>query len=345
MKTLRQLIFFSLILALSWSCEKSDDAEDIHLEIDSPSDVTETSFTLNWKVSHQNFHIIQVDFSRDRKLEVIDETLKITDTSQESLSVSERKGATKYYYRVSLLRDGSLIKESDVYAVETSYLMSSVSLLTSDQMNLSGQIAYLESNTGKKPGIILMHELGVFVNPWIDSPLMKLLVSEGYVCLTFFNRGHGTSSDIDDPYDLIINKDLLVNDLQAAMAYMNDHDKVISNKLGLIGASMGGIMALAGNGYDAVKTSVSLSAPADGVFHIFPRMTLSSAYYLCGELDIHPNINADFPKDAEMLYKSTEEPRKITLVPGTSDHGTSLLSRDSLNWNIKDWILQTMPLQ
>lgn len=345
MKSIRNFLFFSVMLLLLGSCEKSEDAGDINLEIDKPSEITETSFTLNWKVSHQNFHTIQVDFSLDRELEEIEESVKLTDTSLESLNVGNRRGATKYFYRLSIFREGSLLAESDIYAVETSYHNSSVSLLTSDEMNLSGKIAYLESNTGEKPGIILMHELGVFVNPWVDSPLLKLLVSEGYVCLTFFFRGHGSSSSIDDFQDLIDDKSLIASDLMAALDYMNNHDKVVSNKLGLIGASLGGIMALAGNGYESVKTSVSLSAPADGVFFIFPEMTISSAYYLCGELDIHPDRNADFPKDAKILYKNTLEPRKLTLVPGTSDHGTNLLTRDSLNLNIKEWILETLPLQ
>ncbi len=44
-------------------------------------------------------------------------------------------------------------------------------------------------------------------------------------------------------------------------------------------------MVLAGNGYDEVLTSVSLSAPANGLCQIFPNMTLSSVFLLAGELD------------------------------------------------------------
>ena len=73
-------------------------------------------------------------------------------------------------------------------------------------------------------------------------------------------------------------------------------------------------------------------------------MILSSVYYLAGEMDIRPEINADFPKDAEVLYNSTEAPKKITIVAGTADHGTALLSRNELNISIQEWIMETLPL-
>jgi hypothetical protein len=74
-------------------------------------------------------------------------------------------------------------------------------------------------------------------------------------------------------------------------------------------------------------------------------MTLSSVFYLVGELDIRPEINADLPRDAEVLYNSTEAPKKLTIVSSTSDHGTSLLSRDELNISIQEWIMETLPLK
>jgi hypothetical protein len=53
---------------------------------------------------------------------------------------------------------------------------------------------------------------------------------------------------------LINDKSLLAKDLQAAIEYMNAHE-LVSGTLGLIGGSMGAIMALAGNGYEEVLSS------------------------------------------------------------------------------------------
>jgi dienelactone hydrolase len=189
-----------------------------------------------------------------------------------------------------------------------------------------------------------MHEFGVWVNPWVGSDILKQLVSEGYVCLTFFFRGHGTSTPVDNLMDLINDKSLLANDLKAAIGYLNGHELVSAGELGLMGGSMGATMALAGNGFEEVKTSVALSPGSDGVLVIFPGMTLSSVYYLVGELDIHEDPAVNFPAEASSLFDLTEEPKKLDLIAGTSDHGSNLLSRDSLNTSVKNWILESLPL-
>jgi len=338
-------ILTALLLVLSiHSCEK-DSPDPASIDVQSPSDITENGFRLNWTISNQNFQSINIDLSLDRDLEVIEESVSISDANQASYLFTAKRGATKYYYRISLTGDGETLAESDLYGVETSYEVQGVKLVTSDGMNLTGSLAYLQSNTGTRSGIIMMHELGVWVNPWLDSPLLKSLVSEGYVCMSFFFRGHGTSSSVDGGFQALIDDlGLVAKDLDAAISYMNANEMVTQGKLGLIGASLGGIMALAGNGYEGVLTSVSLSAPSTGVYNIFPDMTLKSVFYLVGELDINQASNADFPRDAQFLFNSSEEPKKLTIVTGTSDHGTQLLSRDSLKISIQEWIMETLPL-
>jgi len=203
--------------------------------------------------------------------------------------------------------------------------VDNVDLTTEDSYTLSGKLAYLETLSGSRPGIILMHEFGVWVNPWIGSELMRQLVAEGYVCFTFFFRGHGTSTRVDDIMDLINNMSLLATDLQTAIDYVNTHELVSTSNLGLVGGSMGGIMALAGNGYEEVRTSVALSPVIDGVFLIFPKMTLSSVYLLAGELDINEELAINCPAETQSLYDISEDPRKLDIIPGTADHSSNLL--------------------
>lgn len=340
----RLLIPIFLVLSIH-SCEK-ENTDPVSLDIQKPSEITETSFQLNWTTSNQNYQSIAIDLSLDRDLEVIEEHVTISDATQENYLFTSKKGATKYYYKISLISDGESVAHSDLYGVETSYIAQGITMVTADSMNLKGSIAYLESSSGARPGIIMMHEMGVWVNPWIGSDLLKRLVSEGYVCMSFFFRGHGTSTPIEgDLMTLIENKSLIAMDLDAAISFMNDNEMVAQGRLGLIGASLGGIMALAGNGYGEVLTSVSLSAPADGVYEIFPGMTLSSVFYLAGELDVRPAMNADLPRDAQVLYNSTEDPKKLTIVEGTADHGTTLLSRNELNVSIQEWIMENLPVK
>jgi hypothetical protein len=196
------------------------------------------------------FNTIEVLLSEDEEMTEIVKFIELNDISAQSVVFDGLKGATQYFYKVSLKNQGSTVIESDLKRVETSYRMESFSLLTEDSYSLSSKLVYLESITGSRPEIIMMHEL-------------------------------------------------------------------VSGTLGLIGGSMGAIMALAVNGYEEVLSSVALSPTRDDVFVIFPNMTLSSVYYLVGELDI---------------------------IPGTSDHGINLLSRDSLNISIIEWFLQTLPM-
>ncbi len=309
-----------------------------------PTATSETGFQLNWSITNPaGFNTIEILLSEDEEMTKIVRFMELNDISAQNAIFDGLKGATTYFYKVSLKNQGSTVVESDLKRVETSFKMESFNLITEDSYSLSAKLAYLESVSGSRPGIIMMHEFGVWVNPWPGSDLLKQLVADGYVCLTFFFRGHGTSTPVDDLMDLINDKSILTRDLQAAIEYMNAHE-LASGTLGLIGGSMGAIMALAGNGHEKVLSSVALSPTSDGVFSFFPNMTLSSVYYLVGEQDIHDQEGGDFPAETEALYNLTEEPRKLNIIPGTSDHGSNLLSRDSLNTSIEEWFLQTLPI-
>jgi hypothetical protein len=316
------------------------------LKIMSVTNVSETGFQINWAIENPvGFQSIAVQVARNEDLSQSLSYVLIEDISTNQLLVDNLDGATEYYYQVYLLNKGSAVVESEVKSAETAYYYETVELTTEDDFKLMGRIAYLESIPDKRPGIIMMHEFGVWVNPWVGSTMLKQLVADGYICFTFFFRGHGTSTPVDDLMDLINNRNLIAEDLKTAVAYLNAHEKVSTGELGLIGASMGATMALTGNGFEEVLSSVALSPVRDGVFLLFPDMTLNTAYYLVGELDIAGDPPLDFLMEAQNLYEITEEPRKLNNIPGTADHGTDLLSRDSLITSIKSWFLETLPLE
>ncbi len=342
-----------LLITLMSACDLGEGPGPVETDPDTPSvntlsptNITETGFQLNWSISSPTgFQSIAIELAEDKELSRIIKYEEIADITSENYLIDGLKGARAYYYRLVLLDNGTRIAESEIKETETTYRMDNIDLVTEDAYTLSGKLAYLESLSGSRPGIIMMHEFGVWVNPWTGSTLMKQLVAEGYVCLTFFFRGHGTSDPVDDLMDLVNNKGLLINDLQAAITFMSTDELVRPGELGLLGGSMGAIMALAGNGYDEVLTSVALSPTTDGVFLLFPNITLNSVYYLVGEQDIHEEIQGgDFPAETQTLYELTEEPKKLDIIEGTSDHGSNLLSRDSLNTSITDWILERVPV-
>lgn len=345
-----KFLFLVLLVFLVCSCDTGGEmggepGPDLPvLRILESTAISESGFQINWSITNAvGFNTITVMVTEDEEMTKIVRVIELDDISAQNTSLDGLKGATPYYYKVSLENQGSTVLESEIKRVETGYRTDSFDLLTEDSYSLTAKLAYLESLSGTRPGIIMMHEFGVWVNPWIGSDLMKKLVADGYVCLTFFFRGHGTSTPVDNLMDLVNDRSWLEKDLQAAIDFMKEFD-LVSDKLGLIGGSMGAIAALAGNGYEEVLTSVALSPTRDGVFLIFPNMTLSSVYYLAGEQDISGQEGGDFPAEATALYTMTEEPRKLNIIPGTGDHGSNLLSRDSLNTSVQEWFLEMLPI-
>lgn len=168
MSTTRNLILILLTLCIL-SCEQEDQSGTPSLEILKPTEISETSFQLNWTVSDHNFQTLSIDLFLDKDMEVLHRHIEISDVTKQYQSFTDMRGATKYYYQVSLIRDDEVLLTSDKYGVETSYVIQSLTLVTIDDKNLTASLAYLESNTSPQPGIILMHELGVWVNPWLDS--------------------------------------------------------------------------------------------------------------------------------------------------------------------------------
>ena len=193
------------ILFLLVSCENSDENPDpSKLEILTPTEVTETGFTVNWLLSEPGTTTsIVLEVSKDEDFKQLAFFSQFENLSLVSMEVSGLRGATRHYYRFHLLADTDTLNTSETARVETTYLQKNMDLFTSDTIKLSASLSYLESLPGKRPGIILMHEFGVWINPWIGSDLLKRMVSEGYICLTFFFRGHGTSTPVDDLEDLL----------------------------------------------------------------------------------------------------------------------------------------------
>lgn len=122
------------------------------------------------------------------------------------------------------------------------------------------------------------------------------------------------------------------------MSFLKSQSKVDSTNLALVGASLGAIMAVAGNGFEEVKTSVSVSGIEDGIYEIFPGMNISSVLYMVGELDIHESSNSNFPEEAQSMYDITHEPKKLIIVSGASAHGTELLGSETLISEIIEWV-------
>lgn len=332
------------ILLLFCSCQKADDeptgqAVNETITMDSFSDVTETSFKVIWSSNSSDLKSISIEISLEQSFNVLEKVVEIENISQTSFTITQLNGATKYYCRLrAVLENGnSLMSESKI--MSTSYKTDMVSFTTSDGIEIVGELKYLENMATIKPGIIFMHELGATTNNWRNSDVVISLVAQDYACLIIDFRGHSQSGDFPlptsyaevEPFINEVSKDLI-----AALEFMKSNEVVNGDNTALVGASLGGIIAIAGNAYDEVKTSVAVSASQLGIYSIFPALEINSAFYIAAELDA--NLEVNFADEATKMYNKTEGSKKLTIINGSAEHGTKLLNLPSINEDIINWI-------
>jgi dienelactone hydrolase len=334
------------MILLLGGCGKFNLTPEININFQDATDVSETGFTLGWSVSTSDYTALTVILSTDPSFNNIIETREFQDKLVKATTFTDLNGATTYYFRISLERGPGSLYISDTKSIELPFQQDKISFATPDSLTLVGNISYLSSLEFKRPGIIMMHEFGVFVNGWANSEMLKALVADGYVCLFFFNRGHGQSGSIDNIQVLTEDPTYLINDLLGAMTFMSAHEKVTSDSLGLMGGSMGGSMSVAGNGADQVHTSVALSPSTMHTSAMHPGIQLKSIFYLVGENDVVNTGNGtiDFPAEANALYNLTENPKKIKILENTSAHGTALLESEGVLDEIRLWFQVHLPV-
>lgn len=316
-------------------CGQFNLVPEVSVNFQDPTNVTETGFLISWSINSSEYSSLTFILAEDPSFNSIVATRSFQGTSAKATQFESLRGARTYYYRISLVMEPGSLFISDTKSIELPYQQDPVSFTTPDSFILKGSVFYLKSIKEKRPAVIMMHELGFSVNGWFNSDIMKALVSEGYVCLIYSNRGHGLSSYFEDPLELMRNPKYLANDLRGAMSYMNTIDLVQADSIALMGGSMGATMAVSGSGDDAVLTCVALSVSNNNIDYMFPGIALKSILYIAAENDM---------KDSRDLYQLTAEPRKLMIIENSAAHGTELLDIEDVNEEILQWILQQLPI-
>jgi dienelactone hydrolase len=319
------------------SCKKDDSSEPALLSSIQSGEITETGFNIGWTVNSADVQEITIELSKSEGFEEIEQVFEEPGQST-GISIKGLRGATKYYYRIMARAGNGPAFQSATFNETTKYTSETIHITTPDDMTLSARLCYLSYVEDKKPGIIFMHELGAFVNNWKSSECVTGLVAREYVCLILDFRGHGNSSPIDDLGTLIDDWSLVATDLTSAMGYLQEHDRVDGQNIALAGGSLGGIMALAGNGFEEVRCSVALSGARLGIYQLFPDLVMQNCLFIAGENDANENPNVDFAEEAELMFNLTGDPKKLMIIDGSQLHGTDLLGHPNVTDEIISWI-------
>jgi pimeloyl-ACP methyl ester carboxylesterase len=341
-----QLGIWLLAGILLSGCGKFNLTPEVSIFFQNPTNVSETGFNISWSVNPSDYASLTFTLSSDPSFNNIIRDLTFHDNSTNSARIDSLRGATTYYFRISLVREPGSIFISPTESIEMPFHNELVSFQTPDSALLKGYVSYLGSVEGARPAVILMHELKVFLNGWINSEILKSLVADGYICLTYYNRGHGSSSYFEDLSELMSDPVFLANDLRGAIGFLSTAPFADAGSLALVGASMGATMAIRGSGSDSVRTTVALSPADDQIDYLYPGIPLRSILYFAGERDRTDMGSGavNFPVEARALYDRTLDPRKLIIVGNSDAHGTGLLKSPGVQDEILGWIRLHLPV-
>lgn len=180
-----------------------------------------------------------------------------------------------------------------------------VTFRTQDGFVLEGTLF----GSGSK-AVVLAHMYPADESSWFD--FARRLEDHGYLALTFNFRGYGKSQG---------DKDVAVidRDVRAAIDFVRGRKGVTG--VALAGASMGGTASLIAASASPVDAVVTLSAPVEfmglDASHAV-SLAKASKYFIASTEDVSA---AD---SAGRLYRSSDPPRDIELIPGKL-HGTGIL--------------------
>jgi dipeptidyl aminopeptidase/acylaminoacyl peptidase len=131
---------------------------------------------------------------------------------------------------------------------------------TSDGLTLQGFLHVPES-VGKHPGLVLCHGFGGSCRGAGHPELARALEQAGYVVLRFDFRGCGQSEGRRG--DVIVDEEIA--DLRHAIDFLQTQPRVDASRIGVVGASLGGSVAIEVAASDArVKLCVANGSVGNG---------------------------------------------------------------------------------
>lgn len=220
---------------------------------------------------------------------------------------------------------------------------------TKDNIRISGTYTYKKTQLAAIPLVVLIHQGGSSRKEWMDLPLIKKLVNEGYGVLAYDIRMHGKSQKDGKFGDLYNNSKRAPLDLDAAINYMFKKENINFKRVGIVGASIGSNIAaaFASKKYSIeddnyrVKSVVVISAKTSAAQNLSGQtkpIIPTNAFYIASK-DEQNGKRAFWAKE---LFDKTKGKRKV-LIPSGKKHGSYILrEHPNLQGEIVKWFKETL---
>lgn len=221
--------------------------------------------------------------------------------------------------------------------------LKEVAFLTQDNIKISAVYAYPKIKKASSPAVILIHQGGSSRNEWIELSLIDKLLENGYAVLAYDIRLHGKSAKDGEFSDLYNNPKRAPLDLLAAIQFLNEDKRIDSNRIGVIGASIGANLASAASGSNVfnIKSAVSMSAKTTAVQNLsgLKEPIVPQNVFYIASADEQGGQRKTW---ANELYDVTKGEKKIEIAKGNK-HGSFILKEHKyLEDQILQWLKKTL---
>ena len=208
-----------------------------------------------------------------------------------------------------------------------------VNLTTSDGVHLKATYYPPKNSTVRADAILLLHEAYGDSRSW--DRFVRVAQERGYAVFVLDSRGHGESGG-DKIFDGAMD-----NDVDAALAWLKAAPNVNSDRIGIVGASLGANLALRGGArYPEIK-SVALLSPgillwqigiAEAIVDYGPRPLL----LVSSKEDAYPAGTVQTLNEQALGY------HRLQIYPG-AEHGTKMMMpHPDLIPLMLDWFQKTI---
>lgn len=219
-------------------------------------------------------------------------------------------------------------------------ITNDIEFITSDSITIKGTYRRPAARPGTTfPAVLLIHQGKSSRSEW--DPYVSAFITAGYTTLAFDIRGHGASSGETFPDSYYNDPTKTPKDVIGALEYVRSLPNTISNRVAIVGASIGGNLACVASQKKWIKTGVNISGKTSAVLNLAAESTLDleSMYHISSANDNKGN-RAIW---AQELYAATTVPRQVEIIPNTGVHGVANLAVDpTLIDRIIIWLNQTL---